>query len=150
RLATAGGNTPDGEDFLVRLWDVTSGKELGRFSGHRTAVQQVAFSADGKWLAASSSRVSSEEGNSRLDIPGAICVWELTTGKLARYFPVYGKDVVFSPDGHVLVWANPDKTHEVWDMVREKTLFSLGKEDLRCVFSPDGKTLAVGSSDRAV
>src|SRR4051812_14266918 len=41
RLVTAG------EDKAVRLWDVTSGRELHRFNGHTEAVLCVAFSPDG-------------------------------------------------------------------------------------------------------
>jgi WD40 repeat protein len=36
------------EDKAVRLWDVRSGRELRRFTGHAEAVTSVAFSGDGR------------------------------------------------------------------------------------------------------
>jgi WD40 repeat protein len=35
----------------VKLWDVTSGKELGEFTGHTNKVFSAVFSPDGKTLA---------------------------------------------------------------------------------------------------
>jgi WD40 repeat protein len=43
-----------GDDHTVRLWDVATGKELRKFTGHEGTVQALAFSADGKRLATAS------------------------------------------------------------------------------------------------
>jgi WD40 repeat protein/beta-lactamase regulating signal transducer with metallopeptidase domain len=40
-----------GPDLVLRVWDVTAGKEVGRLSGHAGRVETVAFSRDGKVLA---------------------------------------------------------------------------------------------------
>ena len=37
-------------DNTVRLWDVSSGRELCRFTGHRQSVSAVAFSPDGRFV----------------------------------------------------------------------------------------------------
>ena len=39
-------------DHTVRLWEVSTGKESRRFQGHKDRVLSVAFSSDGKRLAA--------------------------------------------------------------------------------------------------
>jgi WD40 repeat protein len=44
-LATASG------DGTVRVWEVASGQERARLTGHRGCVSAVAFSPDGKTLA---------------------------------------------------------------------------------------------------
>jgi WD40 repeat protein/serine/threonine protein kinase len=45
---------PDDPENAVRLWDTTSGQQLGVFTGHKQAVWSVAFSPDGTTLASSS------------------------------------------------------------------------------------------------
>jgi len=43
-----------GQDKLIRVWDVSTGKELGQFRGHDGTVVGLAFSPDGKFLASTS------------------------------------------------------------------------------------------------
>ena len=53
-VATGSGQPLDAQegdpDFTVRLWDVKTGLELRRFSGHAHWVTSVAFSPDGRRL----------------------------------------------------------------------------------------------------
>jgi WD40 repeat protein len=42
-------------DCTVRLWDLKTGKQLQRFSGHRNPVTTVAFSPDGRYAASGAS-----------------------------------------------------------------------------------------------
>src|SRR5205807_987826 len=37
-----------GDDRVVRIWDVASGRELQRLAGHETGVKAAAFSPDGR------------------------------------------------------------------------------------------------------
>ena len=55
----------------VRLWDVTSGREIASFLGHRGAVRSVAFSPDGLKIV-----TASKDGTARL--------WEAATGQGLR------------------------------------------------------------------
>jgi len=41
-------------DNTVRLWDVDTGQELQRFTGHTNVVSGVAFSPDGKLIVSGS------------------------------------------------------------------------------------------------
>lgn len=51
-------------DCVVRLWDVKTGKEIERFSGHHNPVMTVAMSPDGRYAASGSSH-------------GTLRVWKL-------------------------------------------------------------------------
>ncbi len=66
-LATAAG------DKVLRLWEVASGKELRRFTGHKDAVLAVAFSRDGKTLATGSA-------------DNTVRLWNAATGAEFRRF----------------------------------------------------------------
>src|SRR5437879_3198165 len=51
KLLASGGGLPEGE---VKVWDVRTGRERGRFQGHPKQVDSVAFSPDDKTLASAS------------------------------------------------------------------------------------------------
>jgi WD40 repeat protein len=52
----------------VRVWDVSTGKELNVLNGHTESVNSVAFSTDGTYI------VSGSSDNS-------VRVWDASTGK---------------------------------------------------------------------
>jgi RNA polymerase sigma factor (sigma-70 family) len=90
---------------LVRLWDLASGQPGRTLSGHVGYVMCLAFSPDGRTLAAGSWR------NVRL--------WEIATGKERKRLAGHEGDVTalaFSPDGRTLVSGGSDTTALVWDL----------------------------------
>jgi WD40 repeat protein len=132
-----------GDDKMVRLWDLTTGKEIRRFVGHDKWVYTVAFSPDGKILASA--------GDDQ-----TIRLWEIATGKEIRKLLGHEKEVnsiAFSPDGKVLASGSSDKTIRLWDV-------GTGKQERQCegkigwvgsvVFFPDGKTLVSGSYEDGI
>ena len=38
------------DDSMVKLWNISTGMEIGRLQGHSSYIQSVAFSPDGKTL----------------------------------------------------------------------------------------------------
>ena len=138
------------EGFLVLMWDVATGKEVRRFEGLKDNIKSVAFSPDGKTLAAGSR-------------DGRIALWDSATGKELLYIeahPNHGDAefnaspcIAFSPDGKTLATASTDKTIRLWDPATAKKLGQLESSDggfHSLAFTPDGKKLISGSADTTV
>ena len=136
-------------DRTVRIWDTATGKELRRFAdlekqllaipGQR--LRSVAFSPDGKTLAASASM---------------ILLWDADSGKLLHKLPG-DRDLAFSPDGKLLASGCSDGVVRLWDpatgeQVRQWLANRWSPNGLTTLaFSPDGKTLATaGMRDHAI
>jgi WD40 repeat protein/tRNA A-37 threonylcarbamoyl transferase component Bud32 len=105
----------------------------------------VAFSADGKWLAAGSSA-------------GLVRVWDAATARELFTQPTPGQagvsGLAFSgPDGRFLIAATADNMIQGWATLSGKPAFTLRghRGAVRAVAcSPDGRCLASGSLDRTV
>jgi WD40 repeat protein len=145
-LVATGGS----RDGTVRLWQVPTGQERGRF---KAAAQCAAFSPDGRWL------VTADEA-------GTFRLYELATGRQVWEVRDPWADpatLAISPDGQVLAWvpsplppvapaAVRRERHEPWISVREA---ATGRELRRLVcpgpclgaaFAPDGRTLAAATA----
>lgn len=130
----------------LKLWDIAGGKAIA-LDGHKGGLWAVAYSPDGKFVAASGD-------------DGIIRLWDAETGKLAAEFKGHTlivTSLAFSPDGKLLAssGANPADAPakgelKVWDIGAQKQLVALPghKDAVRSVaFSWDGTKLA--SSDSA-
>src|SRR5262249_33230163 len=132
--------SPDGKTLaaglegIYRLWDVASGREL-QPGGHRTAVDAVTFSPDGKILATAGTR------------DGSIRLWDTGTGREIRHLQnlVWVDALVFSRDGKQLM-TNSLGGAQIWDVPSGKLLRVLkndGGATDGLALSPDGSLLAV-------
>jgi WD40 repeat protein len=160
-----------GDDMLVKLWEVQSGKLISALSGHAvqtpqgfvSALYAVAISPDGRYLASG-------------DRVGEVRVWEADTGKLLNTFQVptlYTFDgrqrkrsiggirsLAFSNDGKQLAVGgigqvgNVDGLEgpihvEIWDWQQPRQIVQLGAEGHKALanqllFTPDGQYLIAG------
>ncbi len=125
-------------DLLLepRLWDVSTGKEVRRLTGHRGLVRAMAFSPDG--------RQALTVGDDK-----TVRLWEVATGQELRRFEGHAKDVLavaFSPDGRQVLTGSLDGTARFWNP-------ETGKETQRLAapsgvvgfvaFSPNGRMVLV-------
>jgi WD40 repeat protein len=93
-------------DADVHLLDVSTGDEVRKFKGDQYGVLAVAFSPDGKTIAAAGRE-------------GIVYVYDASDGKLPRRFTGHEdlvRQLAFSPDGKKLASASYDSTVLVWDV----------------------------------
>ncbi|MDC0157277.1 PA14 domain-containing protein [Verrucomicrobia bacterium] len=151
--------SPDGKQLVsghqygrVRLWDVdkilASKRDPSINTNHsfaypvshtfnigRVAIASLAFSPDGKRLAAGSEDYR-------------IALLDPINGKVLRSFVAHEGDVIalaFSPDGTRLASGSHDLTVKIWDSSSGKKLLTLAghAEPVDAVaYSPDGKSIA--------
>jgi WD40 repeat protein len=126
----------------VRIWEVSSGKELRTFMS-RTDVHSVTWSPDGKWLCSS-------------DLDGNVRVWDVKTWTDVVTLSFHSgsvTSVAFSPAGKLLASARSDGTTIFYESATWKVLRVLRSHKdtvTSLAFPADGKSLATRSSDGTV
>jgi WD40 repeat protein len=99
-----------GGDGTIRLWDVKTGKEQGRFTDFIGYPRSIAFSPDGKRLLT---------GQSGAKPNRLVRLFDVETKKLIRSFEGHSGTVVavaVAPDGKTGISAGSDGTVCVWDL----------------------------------
>jgi len=131
----------------VELIDATKRSIIGNFAGHAEQVRALAFSPDGKLLAAA--------GGDPAQF-GEVKIWSVAERKETLSIRGHRDNifaVAFSPDGSRLATCSYDRLIKLWDAATGKEIKTL-KDHTDAVFgvafSPDGKKLASASADRTV
>ena len=149
KLLASGGTN----DSLVKLWDVSSGKQVATLTGdNRGSIASVVFSLDGRLLAA-------------LGGDGRVELWDMSSGKqvasISAHEMINRHGLSFSSDGRLLasagsrlsppgarldeVEAEEDTEVKLWDVSSGKQVATLtGGGPVS--FSPNGGLLASASA----
>jgi WD40 repeat protein/tRNA A-37 threonylcarbamoyl transferase component Bud32 len=124
------------------LWRVCHSERIA-LPGLTEPVSSVAFSPDGKWLAAGSTDCT-------------LRLWDTATAREIRTFKGHAStvwSVAFSPDGKQLASASHDETVRLWDSATGQEILTLKGHRGRVssvAFSPDGSRLASSGWDGTV
>jgi WD40 repeat protein len=128
-----------GTDFTIKLWDLTSRRELPSPGRYPNWIYCLTFSPDGKFLCVGGGELVAR-------------IWAIPSGKqvavLAGHLGALWA-LAFSPDGRTLATGSTDETVKLWNVGTWQELMTLkgyGKRVSRLLFSPDGTNLAVGSN----
>jgi WD40 repeat protein len=137
-------------DYAVQLVDSPTGDAAGGFM-RQGSVDRIAFSPDGRWIAAARAFGAFPPFPPPLGEPGNLLhLWERQSGEAAKLSTSYHFDVgglAFSPDSTELAVAN--KKHISLLDVRERQevhRFDCHSPCYRAAFSPDGKFIAAADS----
>ncbi|MEP7340790.1 MAG: c-type cytochrome domain-containing protein [Acidobacteriota bacterium] len=136
-----------GKYQAVELINAQTGQTAGKLTGHANQVRAVAFSPDGKILAAAGGNPAQF---------GEVKIWDVAERKELRSIRGHRDNifaVAFSPDGKMIATCSYDRMVKLWDVATGseiKTLKDHTDAVFSIAFSPDGKRLASASADRTV
>jgi WD40 repeat protein len=165
------------DDGTLEVREISTGRLMGFYEGMVWRGSSVAFSPDGRWLAAAGTGSATQvpaDLKALLDKPKtldrsytrsrqvrsqkAVNLWDVATGKLVQTIPGVDGPLAFSPDGRTLATGPGDysSAHDklplwLWDeaSVRLRRVLDCPRVgDVAAAFSPDGQTVATWGGGR--
>ena len=131
------------ESDSIRFVDFRTGQIRRLLKGHRSSINDLAFSPNSRHLLS-----GSFDHTARL--------WDVSAGKVKHVLRGHTDDiyaVAFSPDGRRLVTGSLDNSLKLWNAASGKSIATLkGHSDgvRAAAFTPDGRYLLSGSHDKSI
>jgi hypothetical protein len=126
------------DQFVIRVFETKSGQEVLRLDAGKFEVPALAFSADGRLLAAG-------------DREGTVQIWNGSTGERVHRLKHEGEVLAlsFSNDGRVLASGGAGGSVHLWELVtgRERLRFTGTSGCYSLAFAPGGGRLVSGHFD---
>lgn len=157
--------SPDGKlalsgsyDETLKLWELSTGRDIRTFNGHTSSIYSVDFSSDGSYAVSGS-------------LDKTIMLWDVRTGKTIRTMTVknaWVRSVAFSPDSKVIASGWSDDVIRLWNVANGKMIGELIGHNTKCDnddswcktgtttgvysvnFSSDSKYLVSSGSDKKI
>jgi WD40 repeat protein len=128
-------------DHALGIWELITGKELGRLIGHKETIWTVNVIRDGKEAVSTS-------------VDRTFRVWDLDSRKLlrsVRALPSDGVLIAAAPDGQHLISGKVDQdiSVDVWSLLDGKHVGTLRHNNFvtEVVVTPDGQRAVVSGGD---
>ena len=99
-------------DYIIRLWEVSTGKEIRQLLGHSNFVRSIALSHNGRYALSGSKDKT-------------LKLWEVATSKEIRTFHGHSggvNSVSLSPDGKYALSQGDDNVLKLWEVNTGKVL----------------------------
>ena len=134
------------------LWDLADGTVERTFDGLKGAVNDLAFSPDGTWIASAGKDP---------DLGGVVVIWQVADAQVLRSIPSHPDrvtSVAVSPDGSILASASVCgyycvNTLKLWNVADGSSLRVIDAhvDELKdLTFSPDGTRIATAGYDYVI
>ena len=160
RRLAVGGIGPQADRYgSIYLLSLSDGEIEQVLTGHSRTINDLAFSADGRWLISGSLDKTARVWDMGQPKPDASSAKDGAALVLAGHTAAIG-GVTFSPDGQWAATASFDGTVRVFELGQVKgekrTLSAVvvlqgHSAEVHCIdWSPDGRWIATGSTDEAV
>lgn len=127
----------------VKILDAANGGTFRNLAGSTGSIYTLAFSPDGKMLAAGAGALSSNFSSAMVGQDNTISLWEVGSGARIRILKGHEaglRSVEFTPDGKFLISGSADGTVKIWRADAGKlvaSLIAIDKDDW-AVVTPEG------------
>lgn len=156
-------SSPDANDqnpAIIDLRDYKTGKLIHRLHAPFGELETLAFSPDGKWIAAGVAtggwRVRSDADIPWPKVLGGVYLWNVNNGKLHCTLTLKTgqvQSIAFSPDSDNIAIGSGDTTLRLWNLATGKSQWVVpgqGGYVSSIVFADDGKTIITVNWDNKI
>ncbi len=133
---TSGFTTGTTHDIYVVMWDLATGQEMRRFSGHTNLIQALALSPDGRTFLSAGADAT-------------VRLWDIATGRELSRFTGHDRlvsKVVFSPGGQMALSQDNVSNLLLWDVASGQILRRFEGFANAAAFAPGGQSVFIGNA----